>query len=96
MTKLQHSPPSATCPFALHPDFTPLPLEDPPEEGKVGRVQFGPYRGAAEFKVCCSFSKYLQIFLDILSPSFFLWSGVVKFLPIVLKKVSALDLGNVV
>ena len=42
------------------------------------------------------FSKFLQIFLDTLSPRSFLLSGVVKLLPIVLKKVSALDLGNVV
>ena len=42
-------PISASCPFSLRPDFTPLPLEDPPEEGKVGQIQFGPYKGADEF-----------------------------------------------
>ena len=42
---------SATCLFSLQPKFTPLPLEDPPEQGKVGNIQFGPYKGEILFQI---------------------------------------------
>ena len=71
LTNLQF-PIAASCPFSLHPDFTLLPLEDPPEVGKVGQVQFGPYKGAPQFEIVffCFFSldflgKPLSTFLPV-------------------------------
>ena len=70
---------SATCPFSLDPNFTPLPLEDPPEEGKVGQIQFGPYTGAQISNVHTWISNVPFFYRDI---SDFLGTPLSTFLPV--------------